>query len=472
MSARRPPRGDLPLRPYVVALAMFAAVAVVTYFAFNPGLPFVEGYRVEAVFQSSNGLREGSPVRVAGVDVGKVVEIRKGPGNTTVAVLEIEDRGQPVHRDASAHIRARVFLEGGFLVELEPGSPSGSELPSGGTIPLPQTTVPVQFHQVLTVFDAPAREQIRTTLDTFATGLADGGAEGLRSLAPELRPLLRDLAWVGEAGRGTETHDLSTMVESTNRIALALDANPDRLGQLVDHLAVTAQAIRSRDADLAASIAELSGVLRATPAAMRAVESALPALESASRRLTPAMALAPRALRESASVLRGLDRLVKPANRGRTLAALETTLIDLPSLVSRLAELFPTAKPMTDCLSSHMIPVLESEVPDGALSTGRPVWQDFAHMLVGLSSASQNFDGNGYALRYQIGLGSQTLSTGDLPVLGPLTGLGPAELRSRPLPRADRKAPPLRSDVPCSSQPLPSLEAPSGSAALRVGGRR
>jgi hypothetical protein len=204
---------------------------------------------------------------------------------------------------------------------------------------------------------------------------------------------------------------------------------------------------------------------------MRAIESTLPELESASRQLTPALAVAPRAFRESTTTLRDLDGLVKPANRGRTLAALETTLIDLPTLVSRLAELFPAAKRMTDCLSTHIVPVLESEVPDGDLATGRPVWQDFAHMLVGLTSASQNFDGNGYALRYQLGLGKQTLNTANLPVLGPLTGLGaPSNLRSRPLPRADRKAPPVTTRESCTSQPVPKLEAPSGNAGLGTGG--
>jgi virulence factor Mce-like protein len=456
----------VPLRPFAVALSMIVALIIVTYFAFHPRLPFVEGYRIDVVFQSSNGLRKGSPVRVAGVDVGKVVDIKKGPGNTTVAELEIKDRGLPLRRDATAHLRARVFLEGGFLVELRPGSPSAPELASGGTIPLPQTTIPVQFHQVLTVFDAPAREQIRRTMDAFAKGLSNGGAEGLKTLAPELRPLLRDLAWLGEAGRGTEPHDLSRMIESTNRIAAALDSNPERLGGLVDNLAATADAVRTRDVELAAGIAELEDVLRVTPAAVRSVDAALPVLESASRRLTPALAEAPRAFRESTSTLRELDRLVEPSARGRTIAAMRTTLIDMPSLISGLAELLPAVKPMTDCLSSHVVPVLEAKVPDGDLSTGRPVWQDFAHMLVGLASASQNFDGNGYALRYQLGLGNQTLSTADLPGLGPLVGLAPTNLRSRPLPREDRQAPPVRTDKPCADQPVQKLDAASGSAGL------
>ena len=112
-----------PLRPYVFALGMILALVVVAYFAFNPACPFKSGYRVEAVFKSSNGLRKGSPVRIAGVDVGKVVKIADGPGSTTVVTMEIDDNGRPLHTDATARIRPRVFLEGGFAVELKPGQP-------------------------------------------------------------------------------------------------------------------------------------------------------------------------------------------------------------------------------------------------------------------------------------------------------------------------------------------------------------
>ena len=38
---------------------------------------------------------------------------------------------------------------------------------------------------------------VRETLDVIAGGFADGGAEGLKQLAPELAPLSRDLAWTG-----------------------------------------------------------------------------------------------------------------------------------------------------------------------------------------------------------------------------------------------------------------------------------
>ena len=49
-----------------------AVLAVVTYFGFTKEIPFKHHYTVQAVFPSANGVRSGSPVRVAGVNVGKV----------------------------------------------------------------------------------------------------------------------------------------------------------------------------------------------------------------------------------------------------------------------------------------------------------------------------------------------------------------------------------------------------------------
>ena len=277
-----------------------------------------------------------------------------------------------MHRDATARIRPRVFLEGGFLVELRPGSPSAPELADNGTIPLSQTSVPVQFHQVLDVLDSPTRDSLHDGLDTLAGGLGDGGAEGLKTLAPQLKPLLRDVSWVAEAARGTRSDDVSQLVRSTNKVAVALDQRPERLGSLVDNLATTAVAVRSRDTQLAASLAELDRVLRAAPPALRSLDRALPALERAGRHVAPALPLAPRAFRDTAAAMRSLGRLAAPRRRARTLLALETAFRDLPALVGQLAKTFPETKPLSDCLSSHVLPLFNAKVPDGELSRAGP----------------------------------------------------------------------------------------------------
>ena len=454
-------------RPYVIAGLMLLGLSLITWVSFNPRMPFEDGYRVGAVFESSNGLRKGSPVRVAGVDVGKVTEIRKGPGSTTRVVMEIGAQGRPVHRNATARIRPRVFLEGGFKVELSPGSPSAPELADEGTIPLSSTAVPVQLHQALGILDLPTREHFTATLDTTAKALSHGGARGLRRLAPELRPLLRETAWVSQALQGTETHELSRLIAATSRLSGALNRSPDRLGDLVGNLATTVRALHDRDEEIGRSIRQSSRLLAEAPKATSAVDAALPVIDDSVKTATGALEIAPDAFRRSAGRLRELRAFVAPERRETTILALETALRDLPITVTRLAELFPVVKPLTDCLSSHVLPTFNAEVPDGALSTGRPVWQDFVHGLTGLASASQNFDGNGYSLRYQFALEGSSLSTLNVPALGQLVGRTPSHLRSRPLPRPDRKPPPQNPDVPCSTQPLPSLETPDGPAGLQ-----
>ena len=468
MTARRTPQWPPPLRPYLVAVAMIAALALVVAYAFNPRLPFTSTYEVEAVMDSSAGLRKGSPVRIAGVNVGKVSGISRGPGHTTLVTLEVKEAGRPVRADATVRVRPRVFLEGGYLVELSPGSPSARELPDGGTIPLPQTAAPVQFHDLLKVFDRPSRESLQTILDTTARALDDGGAAGLRTLAPELRPLLRDTAWVAEALRGTEHDDVSRLVAATDRLTSALARDPRQLGSLVDNLATVTGAVHARDAELAATVRGLDGVMREAPAALDALDAALPSVESAATQVAPALEIAPAALAETAAVLGKLGRLVAPGRRDETIAGLETAFVALPGLVGRMAGVFPAAKPTTDCLSSHVLPVFESEVPDGELSTGRPAWQDFVHALVGLAGASSNFDGNGHSLRYQFGTGDQSFSTFAIPGFGQLLANAPSSLQSRPLPASDRALPPFRTDVPCSSQPPVDLEAASGPAGLQA----
>lgn len=447
----------------LVAVAMLVGLVLAGYFAFHPRLPFSQRYEVKAIVATANQLRGGSPVRIAGVDVGKVTGVGRGPGNTATVTLAIDDRARPLHRDATLRIRPRLFLEGGFYVELSPGTPSSPELGSGDTLPLPQSTGPVQFHQLLSVFVQPVRRSLRGGLEAFAQGLSGGGAAGLRAVAPNLAPALRDVAIVADAAQGTQPHDVSRLIAGADRVTAALARDRGSLADLVTNLRITADALSADDRALGDTIAQADGLLRAAPAGLRALDGALPVVERVARAAGPAVAVAPRALRDTGRVLDELGGLVAPGARERTVSGLRTTFLDLPTLVVRMGSLFPTVKPLADCLRTHIIPIFNAQVPDGTLSTGRPVWQDFAHSLVGLSSASQDFDANGYAIRYEFGTGPSTFSTQALPGLGALTGNASGPLQSRPIRPADGKPPPIRRDADCTSQPLPTLDSPAGS---------
>ena len=77
--------------------------------------------------------------------------------------MEIDEKGLPIHKDATLKIRPRIFLEGNFFVDLTPGTPSAPTLDDGDTIPVTQTATPVQLDQVLTALQSDTREDLQKT---------------------------------------------------------------------------------------------------------------------------------------------------------------------------------------------------------------------------------------------------------------------------------------------------------------------
>ena len=69
-TGRRPPRS-----PFAVGLIALVVIAILVFLGFTKDIPFTRPYQVKAVFTSSNGLRPDSPVRIAGVEVGKVKRV-------------------------------------------------------------------------------------------------------------------------------------------------------------------------------------------------------------------------------------------------------------------------------------------------------------------------------------------------------------------------------------------------------------
>jgi phospholipid/cholesterol/gamma-HCH transport system substrate-binding protein len=139
------------LPPFAVGLGVLAVLAVGIYLGFTKEIPFRHQYTIEAVFPSASNIRIDSPVRVAGVNIGKVTRISHVEAGRQAALvtMRVDKKGLPLHRDARLKIRPRIFLEGNFFVDVSPGSPSAPALHDGDRIPINQTGAPVQLDQVL-----------------------------------------------------------------------------------------------------------------------------------------------------------------------------------------------------------------------------------------------------------------------------------------------------------------------------------
>ena len=151
----------------MIAVIFLLVVTIGPYLAFTKHVPFTSyGYEIKATFSNGVNISKNSPVRIAGVEVGKVIGASRD-GDATEVRFTVEDSGRPIHEDAFAEIRPRIFLEGNFFIELDPGSPSSPELDSGGTIPISHTSTAVQLDEILTALQSPVPGRPRS----FSRGL-------------------------------------------------------------------------------------------------------------------------------------------------------------------------------------------------------------------------------------------------------------------------------------------------------------
>ncbi len=123
-------RGNLEL---VVGVFVLVGLACLAYLAVHLGKMevFGSGYKVYATFDNISGLKEGASVEVAGVNVGRVENIRLTPGDRAAVTLSLE-HGLKLHDDAIASIRTKGII-GDKFIKLSLGN-AETIIPNGGKI--------------------------------------------------------------------------------------------------------------------------------------------------------------------------------------------------------------------------------------------------------------------------------------------------------------------------------------------------
>ena len=117
-------RGPNKVSPLGAGLMAVMVSFVAVWLAFGGPNPYDRKFELKAVVESGSELHSRTPVRVAGVDVGKVKKVERGPGSLATVTMELEQRALPIHTDATLKVRPRIFLEGNFFVELGPCRPA------------------------------------------------------------------------------------------------------------------------------------------------------------------------------------------------------------------------------------------------------------------------------------------------------------------------------------------------------------
>ncbi|HZO77696.1 MAG TPA: MlaD family protein [Solirubrobacteraceae bacterium] len=341
-----------PLR--ITALLAFvlscAVVLIFLWISFGGSIPFAaRGYRMEVAFPEANELATGADVRIAGVNVGKVVALRPDAADSrTLATLELSRQYAPRPHDTRATLRIKTLL-GETYVDLSAGNRSSGELRDGGKLPDGQVEPQVTLDQILSTFDPKTRAAFQTWMQSQA-GAVTGRGQDINTSFYELPPffgsangLLSALHHQSAAVRG--------LVANTGEFFNAISARRGELSGLITAANNLFQTTAKRNV-------ELANLFKALPEFELQSRLTLPALTTFAKRADPVvralLPLAPQlertfALTEQLSpYLRTLfDRLgpvVTASQRG--LPALDRILTEIRPLLGAFGPFLRNADPM------------------------------------------------------------------------------------------------------------------------------
>jgi phospholipid/cholesterol/gamma-HCH transport system substrate-binding protein len=441
-----------------IALLALAILIPALWLGFTKKVPFKPTYQVRAVFENSNNLKKSSPVRIAGVEVGRVTKVEpiKAGGEAVKVTMQIGKAGRPIHEDARAKIRPRIFLEGNFFVDLEPGTPSAPELEDGETIPINQTAAPVQFDQILTSLQSDTRQDLRTLLDEYGKGLDKGGGKAFNDSIPYWKPAYRDTAIAADANLGQAEHDLSNYIKHGGATAAALDRNAEQLKNLITDFNTTAAAFAREDDNLKLAIAELPRTLRAAQPALAALNESFPRLRAFAAEIRPGVRSSEAALDASIPLVRQLRGAVSEYELRGLAADLRPTVPALARLSRDSVKFAAQARLLASCSNEVIYPWSQDKVTDEHFPAEGPVYQEAPKGFVGLAGESRSGDANGQWFRVLAAGGTNlvTLSPGVFATTAqPILGANPPKPKGRP---------PLDPDTPCETQEPPDLRSQPG----------
>lgn len=230
----------------LVSMTVLAAVLVVTFLIGNLGL-LEGGYTMSAVLPDSAGLRSGNDVRVAGVPVGKVTEVRADYSQGNVVVTWRVDDGIRLGPQTRAEITLSNLLGGRYVKLTGPvARPYMDELPEERRrIPMSRTSTPVLITDALKDASRLAQRLDNKAVDKLLTELAElkPAREG------RVSKLLDNIGELSEIISESEP-ELQRLLDNGNKIMDVLEKKDKQIDRLVDSIGIMLDELRVRRDEL------------------------------------------------------------------------------------------------------------------------------------------------------------------------------------------------------------------------------
>lgn len=229
---------------YFAVTLTFTAILVIVYGQFR----FTEGKNYNAEFSNVTGLKKGNPVRIAGVEVGKINDISINP-DATVHVNFSADPSVVLTEGTRAKIRYDNLFGGRYLA-LEEGVGGLKTLRPGQTIGLAHTQPALDLETLIggfrPLFRALNPEQVNALSEQLIKAFQGEGA----TIGTFL-----DQAAVATNTLADRDLLIGQVVDNLNVVLGVLGGQSDRLDKAVSSLSELIQGLAERKTDISNAVA-------------------------------------------------------------------------------------------------------------------------------------------------------------------------------------------------------------------------
>jgi phospholipid/cholesterol/gamma-HCH transport system substrate-binding protein len=252
---------------------------------------------------------QGQTVRVAGMKVGDVGEVKLEEGIAVVRMDLESEYDDLVRTDATVLLRPRTGLKDMFLA-LDPGTEDARALEEDERIPVVNSAPDVNPDEVLSVLDSDTRAYLKLLINGAGKGLANRALD-LRQVFRRLGPIHRDLdrlnSLVVERRRnlarlvhnygstvsrlGREDEDLTALVLNASKVFTRLSREDTRISEAVSRLP---SALRQTESTLT----KVNTLGRVAGPAFEALRPAVRQIDDANSELRPLAVTGEPALRK------------------------------------------------------------------------------------------------------------------------------------------------------------------------------
>jgi phospholipid/cholesterol/gamma-HCH transport system substrate-binding protein len=308
--------------------------------------PFASFVKVNGSFQTASGVVPGlgEPVNVAGVNVGEITGTSLSGGQGIIH-MELKPSQLPaphkLYRNASAVLFPNTPLKD-MEVDIDPGTPNAGVMPQGGTIPIGQTTVPVDSDELLDALDSDTRTWFSSLITDLNEGTT-GRGQDIKALLQNLGPTSIQLRQIGDL-LAARRQELAQIVHNLGTLTKAVSVKDGQLQTVVRAGDQTVGALANQNVALRQAISRLPGTLQQTRTTLADSTTLANALGPTANALVPVARRLPSTLNNSQTLFKGAALL--PLNKipafvnaviplAQQLPPVESNLkAELPSLIS------------------------------------------------------------------------------------------------------------------------------------------